>query len=150
MTSRWPGNRENMAEGWRLIRSPTDTTPGAQMEDPTEVGRFLGCEHHTSTETVSWHGGEPTALDESLLKRKKSQDGEETLVDQNRGKARHGPPATVKVVQYDMRDFFRSCVMLYADLTGADPESHPRVPTPFGPQSKYIDDGLSGPEGRYV
>ena len=33
---------------------------------------------------------------------------------------------------------------------GADPDTYPRVPTPFGPQAKDIDDGLSGPEGRDV
>ena len=49
-----------------------------------------------------------------------------------------------------MRDFVRSCVTLYADLTGTDPSTYPKVPTPFGPQAKNIEDGLGGPDGRYV
>ena len=68
------------------------------MEDPTEVGSFLGCEHYAGEAAASWNGGELTALDESLLKRKKGSDGEDVLVDQNGGKARQGPPATVRAV----------------------------------------------------
>ena len=95
-----------MEQGWQLIRGATGTTPGIQMEDPTEAGRFLGCDHYAGEATASWHGGEPTALDESLLKRKKGPDAEGVLVDQNRGKARQGPPVTVRTVQYHMRVCF--------------------------------------------
>ena len=45
-----------------------------------------------------------------------------------------------------MRDFFRSCVQVYADLTGSNPDNYPRVPTPFGPEIG-VEDGLSGPKG---
>ena len=52
----------------------------------------------------------------------------------------------VTVLEYDMRDFFKSCVQVYADLTGTNPEHYPRVPTPFGAEIG-VEDGLSGPKG---
>ena len=45
-----------------------------------------------------------------------------------------------------MREFFRSCVQVYATLTGSNPDTYPRVPTPFGPEIG-VEDGLSGPKG---
>ncbi len=142
------GTQGNLSKGWQLLRMPTDTSPGIQMEDPTAVNRFLGCEHRTGTEVITWHGGEPTALDESLLKKKKQPDGTEKLVDHNRGQPREGESTEVVTMEYDMREFFRSCVALYADLTGTLPSSYPKVPTPFGPLARDIEDGLGGPEGR--
>eukprot|EP00969_Alexandrium_andersonii_P276201 12208626-Alexandrium_andersonii.AAC.1 len=38
MTSRWRGTR-NVLKGWELIRSRLGLDP------PTDIGRFLGCEH---------------------------------------------------------------------------------------------------------
>ena len=49
----------------------------------------------------------------------------------------------VRVLEYDMREFFRSCVQVYADITGSNPEHYPTVPTPFGPEIG-VEDGLSG------
>ena len=37
------GKIEFMERGWELIRQ------GVEMDDPTELGRFLGCEHKLST-----------------------------------------------------------------------------------------------------
>ncbi len=51
-------------------------------------------------------------------------------------------------MEYDMREFFRSCVALYADLTDTLASPYPKVPTPFGPLARDIEDGLGGPEGR--
>ena len=41
------GPSGNIPKGWALIRK------GIQMDDPTDMGLYLGCEHHQSTETVS-------------------------------------------------------------------------------------------------
>ena len=38
----------------------------------------------------------------------------------------------VQCVEYDMEEFFQSCVQRYADMTRTDPETYPKVPTPFG------------------
>ena len=51
---------------------------------------------------------------------------------------------TVRVVEYDMREFFKSCVDLYATLTGTDPAKYPQVPTPFGPEAIEIESGVGG------
>ena len=47
-----------------------------------------------------------------------------------------------------MRDFFKSCVDLYADLTGTNPNEYPKVPTPFGPEAAEIEYGVGGVTGR--
>ena len=47
-----------------------------------------------------------------------------------------------------MREFFRSCVDLYADPTGTDKSTYPAVPTLFGDEATDLEDGLGGPEGR--
>ncbi len=47
-----------------------------------------------------------------------------------------------------MEDFFLSCVQRYADMTGTDPSTYPRVPTPFGVEDANLEDGLDGPTGQ--
>ena len=54
----------------------------------------------------------------------------------------------VNVLEYDMKDFFKSCVDLYFDLTGTDPRQYPKVPTPFGPGATEIEYGIGGAAGR--
>ena len=39
------GPEESLVEGWKKLRSDTSTTKGIDMDDPTPVGRYLGCEH---------------------------------------------------------------------------------------------------------
>jgi hypothetical protein len=54
----------------------------------------------------------------------------------------------VQAVEYDMEEFFQSCVQRYADMTGTDPTTYPRVPTPFGVEDVNLEDGLDGPRGQ--
>ena len=44
----------------------------------------------------------------------------------------------VNALAYDMSEFFHSCISLYANLTGSNPEKYPRVPTPFGNEDVHI------------
>ena len=137
-----------MAEGWKRIRS------GIKMDDPTDVSRFLGCEHVLSTQKVTWHGMEMTELDPPQPKAKKNadkQEEEQTTFDPRKIEAESISKRSVKevrVIEYDMSDFFKSCVMLYADLTGTNPKDYPMVPTPFGPEATEIEYALGGASGR--
>jgi hypothetical protein len=54
----------------------------------------------------------------------------------------------VQAIEYDMEEFFMSCVQRYADMTGTDPSTYPRVPTPFGVEDVNLEDGLDGPTGQ--
>ena len=53
-------------------------------------------------------------------------------------------------MEYDMEDFFRSCVALYAELTDTDPATYPAVGTPFGPEMASLLDGRGGPQGTDI
>eukprot|EP00959_Pyramimonas_sp_CCMP1952_P300609 6287845-Pyramimonas_sp.AAC.1 len=45
----------------------------------------------------------------------------------------HRQPKMVRAIEYDMTEFFESCVTLYAQLTDTDPATYPAAGTPFGP-----------------
>ena len=138
-----------MTRGWELIRQ------GVEMDDPTGLGRFLGCEHKLSTKTVKWQGMMPTDLDPPAPKQPKSATSgsipapaphdprgieQENIAKRNEKE--------VRVIEYDMKDFFKSCVDLYADLTGTSPAEYPKVPTPSGPEATEIEYGMGGVAGR--
>ena len=66
------GPADKLQVGWDLIRGPSKVAPnGIDMDPPTTVGRFLGCEHVVSEKWIDWHGEEPTVLDPPPLKTKK-------------------------------------------------------------------------------
>ena len=140
------GRCETMVEGWKRIRA------GIKMDDPTEVGRFLGCKHELSTQKVKWQGMEMTDLDPPPPKAKKTTEASEQMdFDPRKIEAENIAKRTakdVRVIEYDMSDFFKSCVALYADLTGTDPKDYPMVPTPFGPAATEIEYALGGASGR--
>ena len=55
---------------------------------------------------------------------------------------------TVRVIEYDMEEFFQSCVDLYAELTDTNPANYPAVVTPFGIEHTDLEDGQGGPRGE--
>ena len=57
-------------------------------------------------------------------------------------------PKTARVIEYDMTEFFESCVTLYAQLTDTDPATYPAAGTPFGPELSNLEDGQGGPRGE--
>ena len=59
-------------------------------------------------------------------------------------------PKHVRVIEYDMTDFFESCVTLYAELTNTDPATYPAAGTPFGPELTSFQDGQDGPRGEFI
>ena len=87
---------------------------------------------------------------EGLAELEEGPDGEQWRDQRSRDLPRAGPLKKVRSLEYDMRDFFRYCVALYAELTGTSPGAHPRVPTPLGPLAWSLQGGLGGPEGREV
>eukprot|EP00959_Pyramimonas_sp_CCMP1952_P270750 5660102-Pyramimonas_sp.AAC.1 len=54
----------------------------------------------------------------------------------------------VRVIEYDMTEFFESCAAFYALLTDADPAAYPAAGTPFGPKLIDFEDGQGGPRGE--
>ena len=58
------GPTGNLKEGWRLIQEPSPEVPkGIEIDPPTKVGRYLGCEHRVSEKWIDWQGENPTVLD---------------------------------------------------------------------------------------
>ena len=53
-------------------------------------------------------------------------------------------------MEYDMEDFFKDCVRLYAELTDTDPSTYPKSGAPFGPELTTLEDGQGGPRGEVV
>eukprot|EP00959_Pyramimonas_sp_CCMP1952_P203936 4264852-Pyramimonas_sp.AAC.1 len=57
------GPRANLEKGWRLLQEASEGGPkGIEIDPPTNVGRYLGCEYHVSTQCVEWQGELPTVL----------------------------------------------------------------------------------------
>eukprot|EP00959_Pyramimonas_sp_CCMP1952_P307899 6444091-Pyramimonas_sp.AAC.2 len=54
----------------------------------------------------------------------------------------------VRVIDYDMTEFFGSCVTLYAQLTNTYPDTYPAPGTPCGPELTDFEDGQGGPRGE--
>ncbi len=163
------GPAANLAKGWDLVRSKGKDTAGIEMDDPTPVGRYLGCEHRLGERTITWHGKDPTAMmgietpDDPGAASRAAQEQAELEASETGGSASGKakavkptaggsapaayPPVKVRVMHYDMSDFFASCVALYADLTRTDQKDYPSVPTPFAPECVQKEDGLGGPRG---
>ena len=152
------GPAGKLAEGWQLLKEPSEGCPkGIEMDDPTDVGRYLGCEHHVYTKSVEWHGELPTVLDPPPPKPKKNPDGDNSgggedeagggQVAQPPEPYQPRPTKEVRVLEYDMTQFFESCVQLYAELTDTDPSTYPAAGTPYGPELTDLEDGQGGPRG---
>ena len=58
------------------------------------------------------------------------------------------PSKEVRVIEYDMTQFFESCVQLYAELTDTDPSTYSAAGTPFGPELTDLEDGQGGSPRR--
>ena len=72
-----------------------------------------------------------------------------SLADDAAGSQPYQPPTPklVRIIPYNMSEFFRSCVDLYASLPGTDSSTYPFSGTPFGPEIIGAEDGLGGPPG---
>eukprot|EP00959_Pyramimonas_sp_CCMP1952_P351645 7367838-Pyramimonas_sp.AAC.1 len=67
------GPADKLAEGWKLLQTPSDNClEGIEIDLPTAVGRYLGCEHRLSRQFVEWQGELPTVLDPPPPKVKKN------------------------------------------------------------------------------
>ena len=107
------GTEENVDESFRLITTPSpgnDTIP-LQLDEIEPSGRYLGCQHITSTKESTWHG--------ETLK-------QETEQQSNRKRK-------VNVVQHDMREFFGDAVQNYCDLASIKRKDLPAQYTLLAP-----------------
>ncbi len=149
------GPTGNLTKAWELVRGKGKETAGIDMDDPTGVDRYLGCRHKLRTEYITWQGLDPTTMkgietpadpgsaarEAQALEAAPSPKGDGGSAPVSGGRTR------VEVMEYDMSEFFGSCVSLYADLTRTDPSKYPRVPTPFAAENVHKEDGLGGPKG---
>eukprot|EP00959_Pyramimonas_sp_CCMP1952_P141005 2951182-Pyramimonas_sp.AAC.1 len=53
----------------------------------------------------------------------------------------------VRAIEYNMTEFFESCVTLYAQLTDTDPATDPAAGAPRGPELTDFEGGQGGPRG---
>jgi hypothetical protein len=90
------GGAKALQEGWNLIRK------AIKMEDPTPIGKYLGCEHKVYKGLMP-EGG-PTRIEPSK--------------DSGGTKAAHKPLVPVTWFEYDMSSFLKQCVEKYCDLSG--------------------------------
>ena len=75
------GPTKHLDKGWQLIQEPSANCPkGIEIDPPTAVGRYLGCEHHVTDQIIEWQGELPTVLDPppKVKKAKSSNDDEES------------------------------------------------------------------------
>ena len=71
------GPTENLDEGWRLIQGSSKLVDkGIEMDPPTKVGRYLGCEHKVYDKEIDWHGENPTVMDPPPPKAKKDAEAD--------------------------------------------------------------------------
>eukprot|EP00959_Pyramimonas_sp_CCMP1952_P186588 3901516-Pyramimonas_sp.AAC.1 len=57
------GPADKRAQVWKSLQSPSPNCPeGIEIDPPTAVGRYLGCEHRLSTQLVEWQCELPTTL----------------------------------------------------------------------------------------
>ncbi len=147
------GPKENLAEGWRLIREDG----GIKMDPATGVGRYLGCDHSTITVEVegdfnprhAWMQGldiEKIKQPPSLELKRQSEVAKQNM-QLNRGDSKHqkaegaSSPNTKKnkitFMKYDMKGFLEQCVARYMELCFAKyskPLKH--AETPFLDESR--------------
>eukprot|EP00959_Pyramimonas_sp_CCMP1952_P122612 2563316-Pyramimonas_sp.AAC.1 len=118
------GPKENIEQGWRFLQEASEGCPmGVEIDPPTNVGRYLGCEHHLSTQCVEWHGELPTVLDPPPPKVKKAPTFGQTVEsddEESGGDSAAQPtepyqprqPKMVRAIEYDMTEFFEYCATL--------------------------------------
>ncbi len=94
------GKQVNLAAAWTLIQSQI------RLDNPTEIGKYLGCTHTIGTISIS------TA---HSINEWRSDTLNQALADL--GHPNHEkPPPSVKTMAYDMRDFVGQCVERYCEL----------------------------------
>ena len=107
------GPTASMQKGWQLIRQKIKT------EEPTPVGKYLGCDHKVSTRRVCAEGN-------LLLSPTRGDKGVE-----------------VRCIECDMSDFLAQCVDKYLELANLDRSKLRRVDTPFVDESRDEEEDTS-------
>ena len=68
------GPAESIPNAWNIIRITSKIAPkGIDMDPPTPVGRYLGCDHHATEKWITWQDEAPTVLDPPPPKRPKGE-----------------------------------------------------------------------------
>eukprot|EP00959_Pyramimonas_sp_CCMP1952_P067050 1399927-Pyramimonas_sp.AAC.1 len=83
------GPADKLAQGWMLLQSTSPNCPkGIEIDPPTAVGRYLGCEHRLSTQFVEWQGELPTTLDPPPPKVRRTHPSQTRAMRRKRGVTR--------------------------------------------------------------
>jgi hypothetical protein len=118
------GPVSNLAAGWKLIRRNIKT------DDPARLSKYLGCEHREFSAVLDVRGDPehawfqwppaPGTSDTAASARGGSQTPKTS-----------GERVNVRVREYDMSGFFRSCVDAYLELAGSNAKPLRKVDSPF-------------------
>eukprot|EP00975_Prorocentrum_lima_P046519 9724144-Prorocentrum_lima.AAC.1 len=57
------GPKQNLKEGWKLIRTSQKGTQTLNLDDPTGPDRYLGCKHILTTGSTVWQESLPSEGD---------------------------------------------------------------------------------------
>ena len=116
------GGAKALLEGWALIRKQI------KMEDPTPIGKYLGCEHKVHRGFMPQGG--PA----------RGPQPEDTKTNQ----AAHKPLIPVTWFEYDMSSFLMQCVDKYCELSNLPVSSLKKVETPYLDETKFSGVGDVG------
>ena len=149
-----------MTEGWTLIRKNIVTG------DPEPVSRYLECERRILDVMIPAgsnpaHGDIPEPAAKAPKKQKEGVSDAQFLLSQQasqkarlknyyqRGSAPTKQMIKAKVMVYDMKQFFKSCVINYLELTKANVSTLTKqAPTPYRPDDDKGYDELKEPQGQ--
>ena len=139
------GPAEKFEEAWKLIRRDSKTNKGIDTDTPEPTGKFLGCQHkvfEAKKDAFDNLPGPVTGIrvmpdgtqKSQFVTKKQARDAELEGAEINVPKGRETD--IVRYIEYDMEDFFKSCVDRYLELAPKGTKLK-KVTTPF------IDEGES-------
>jgi hypothetical protein len=130
------GPSATISEAWNRVRKHIKT------EVPTPAGKYLGCQHTVLERQIKdcEHPRHPAVTPDVL-----SASGRQRQKDLDELKPPKGQKGnvTIRCMQYDMADFFKSCVDRYLELAKIPSSKLHFVETPFLDESK-IDTSEAG------
>jgi hypothetical protein len=135
------GPQGNLAKGWKLVRQHVKT------DEPLPLDKYLGCEHRSSNVPASSFADSarelfhwpplPTEAKEPPA----SKGGGSDAASRARNASSYEGLGDVRLLEYDMSEFFRSCVEKYVELAGKNARPLRKVDTPF------LDEASGGDAG---
>ena len=134
------GHLKNLKEGWVLIRKQIKT------EEPTPAGEYLGCTHRVFEQKVQ-AGMQPR---HPVLPPDPTSCSGKSMIEllEKRAKQAKTGTVTLRCIEYDMSDFFKSCATKYLELAKLEASRLKAVETPFLEEIPEEENAPRGPEAH--